>query len=337
MLQLLSKDHALLTGSPETWNCGLSSPSTNLIGTPSPATLLTGGSPAPPQQLQINSPGSFVPMPSPVSSFVTPQGPSLASRHGAATSPGHPALHSPQTMIKDGDLSKSSAEEELVTVPVQGTQPHVIQFKTEILQFRVSYNMNSFQSIHLNVQSTPDLREHWPAEVLEVVQQFFELKIACPPFKLNTVRAFCRLIGTPIRVLKDCIEIMRMELCPDNRHKWSVQWCLTVPPACAFVAPAGTPAVVFKKATGKMLFMLQFTKNVQQGGIEPQTIYTQLLYDINKNAIEQMQGPNSARQLHTPQYIAISQLLKRFSEAYQNSPECLVFPAVREILQKFES
>lgn len=378
------------------------SPSTNLIGTPSPATLLTGGSPAPPQQIQINSPGSFVPMPSPVSSFVTPQGPSPASRHGAATSPGHPALHSPQTMGKDGDLSKPSvqlshssrmlpqkawaasiptllsneafdilltpcmvagavcavsplerflgcaflrknlpriiqAEEELVTVPVQGTQPHVIQFKTEILQFRVSYNMNSFQSIHLNVQSTPDLREHWPAEVLEVVQQFFELKIACPPFKLNTVRAFCRLIGTPIRVLKDCIEIMRMELCPDNRHKWSVQWCLTVPPACAFVAPAGTPAVVFKKATGKMLFMLQFTKNVQQGGIEPQTMYTQLLYDINKNAIEQMQGPNLARQIHTSQYMAISQLLKRYSDMYQSSPECLVFPAVREILQKFDS
>jgi hypothetical protein len=35
-------------------------------------------------------------------------GPSPASRHGAATSPGHPALHSPQTMSKDGDPSKPS-------------------------------------------------------------------------------------------------------------------------------------------------------------------------------------------------------------------------------------
>jgi len=31
---------------------------------------------------------------------------------------------------------------------------------------------------------------------------------------------------------------------------------LTVPPAGAFVAPAGTPAVVFKKTSGKMLFMV---------------------------------------------------------------------------------
>jgi len=42
---------------------------------------------------------------------------------------------------------------------VQGTQPHVIQFKTEMLQFRVSYNMNTFQSIHLNATSSPGIVE----------------------------------------------------------------------------------------------------------------------------------------------------------------------------------
>jgi len=34
-------------------------------------------------------------------------GPSPASRHGTATSPGHPALHSPQTQSKDGEHGKS--------------------------------------------------------------------------------------------------------------------------------------------------------------------------------------------------------------------------------------
>ncbi|XP_014787686.1 mediator of RNA polymerase II transcription subunit 14 [Octopus bimaculoides] len=36
------------------------------------------------------------------------QGPSPVSRHGTATSPGHPALHSPQTQVKDSEHSKSS-------------------------------------------------------------------------------------------------------------------------------------------------------------------------------------------------------------------------------------
>jgi len=76
------------------------------------------------------------------------------------------------------------------------------------------------------------------------------------------------------------------------------------------------------------------TRNVQPG-IEPQSVFIQLLYDINKNTVEQMQGRAPTPQTHTQQYIQISQLLKNFSDMYQNSPECVVFPAVREILTKF--
>ena len=50
-----------------------------------------------------------------------------------------------------------------------------------------------------------------------------------------------------------------------------------------------------------------------------------------------MQGRTPTPQMHTPQYMAISQTLKRYSEMYQNLGECVVFPAVREILQKFET
>ena len=48
-----------------------------------------------------------------------------------------------------------------------------------------------------------------------------------------------------------------------------------------------------------------------------------------------MQGRAPTPQTHTQQYIQISQLLKNFSDMYQSSPECVVFPAVREILTKF--
>lgn len=79
---------------------------------------------------------------------------------------------------------------------------------------------------------------------------------------------------------------------------------------------------------------LQFTRNVQQG-MEPTTMFMQLLYDIHKNTLEQMTLPSS-RQIHTPQFVAISNVLKRFSDMYQNAGECVVFPSIRDIVQKFE-
>ncbi len=70
--------------------------------------------------------------------------------------------------------------------------------------------------------------------------------------------------------------------------------------------------------------------------MEPQTMFMQLLYDINKNTMEQMQLPGNNRQMHTPQYMAVSNLLKRFSDMYQNAGECVVFPSIRDIVQKFD-
>ena len=37
-------------------------------------------------------------------------------------------------------------------------------------------------------------------------------QVACPPYKVNLLTAFGRLMGAPIRILKDCIQIMRLEL-----------------------------------------------------------------------------------------------------------------------------
>lgn len=38
------------------------------------------------------------------------------------------------------------------------------------------------------------------------------VQVACPPYKVNALRAFCRILDTPIRILKDCVQMMRLEL-----------------------------------------------------------------------------------------------------------------------------
>ncbi|KAK3096722.1 hypothetical protein FSP39_002661 [Pinctada imbricata] len=414
------------------------SPSTALIGTPSPGNLLGAGSPGNPQ-LHVPSPGSFVPapspqslgihMPSPAGGFMGPSGidagspftssglampspgqrnwpnspsvpgPSPASRH-AAHSPGHPALHSPQTQAKDGDHSKTSgishpsrmlpqrswaasiptllSHESLDTLltpnklpsvthaillsplerflgcvflrrnlirlihtesltALQSSDPYMTLFKAETLQFRVSFNTSNFQSLHMNVTPLPEHSAIWTTEVLNIVEQYFDQKVACPPYKVNALRAFLRILDTPPRVLKDCIQLMRLELTPQAvldpraQMKWSMQLCLTLPPVWAYMASAGNAAVA-KGKQQKILMMLQLTRISSQlpPGTEPQTIIVPLLYDMNNNTIQQADLIRG--QQTTPTYVAVSQMLKRYSDFHQSSSDCILFSAVRELL-----
>jgi hypothetical protein len=65
--------------------------------------MVEGGSPYPTASLAMPSPGTRNWPNSP-----SVQGPSPASRFGSAMSPGgHPALHSPQTQLKDIDHNKA--------------------------------------------------------------------------------------------------------------------------------------------------------------------------------------------------------------------------------------
>lgn len=415
------------------------SPSAALIGTPSPGNVLGVGSPgnpplhvpSPGSFVPAPSPQSMgIQMQSPASSFISPQGmveggspypntglampspgqrywsnspsvpgPSPASRQGTAMSPGHPALHSPQTQSKDGDHKTSvmphpsrilpqrswaasfptlisheafdnlltpnklqSMPFSVLTSPLERflgcvflrrhlpriiqnldqlrqlptTEAHVVTFKVESLQFRVNFNMTTLQTLHMNVTPVPEYRDQWPAEVTQILEKFFDYKVACPPYKVNALTAFCRLLSIPYKILKDCIQIMRLELIPDTNMKWSVQWCLTIPPTGAFVAAAGTTAVAVT-AKNKMVLMLQLTRiGLQlQPGVEPQSVIVQLIYDFNTNTIQPMEPKTPSPQQNTPAQNMISQMLKRFSDYHQNSNECALYPAVRDLMTNF--
>ena len=71
--------------------------------------------------------------------------------------------------------------------------------------------------------------------MIEVLERFFDSRVAIAPFRLNALTAFCKILQCPIEALKDLINILRYEIMPEtsNREnlKWNIRMCLTVPPA----------------------------------------------------------------------------------------------------------
>lgn len=70
------------------------------------------------------------------------------------------------------------------------------------------------------------------------------------------------MLNVPINVLKDFIQIMKLELMPgllqQQGMRWSVQWMLRVPPSALPIVPTGMSGVLAFRA--KVLFFVSITK-----------------------------------------------------------------------------
>ncbi|BFZ09810.1 hypothetical protein BsWGS_12849 [Bradybaena similaris] len=353
--------------------------------------MVDAGSPFPGTSLAMSSPGGarggWVGSPS-------VQDPSPVSHH-TQHSPGHPALHSPQTH-RDGDLGRLGSlnmasrilpqrawaaaiptvlshkgfdtlltpTPELQQGPSQQTpasplerffsctimkkhisrlvnsehtiqlvptnEPGVICFKVESLHFRLSLNSMTCQSLHMKITPTPEYQDKWSAEEVQILEKFFDLKVFCPPYKLNALTAMGRIISAPYRIVKDCIQIMKLELMPDRSMKWTVQWCLTIPPSLHFISPVGVPAFVVRT---KVIFMLQFTRIGLNVGSGEQSIVVPLLYEMATNKLSRVDSKQP--HVNTPAMQAVSTMLNRFAEHYQqqnHNNECAILPAVKELM-----
>ncbi|XP_062313192.1 mediator of RNA polymerase II transcription subunit 14 isoform X2 [Osmerus eperlanus] len=211
---------------------------------------------------------------------------------------------------------------------VTSNEPGVIMFKTEVLKCRVALNPKTYQTLQLKV--TPENTGPWSQDELQVLEKFFETRVAGPPFKYNTLNAFTKLLGAPTNILRDCVRIMKLELFPDQaaQFKWNVQFCLTIPPSAPPIAPPGTIAVVLKS---KMLFFLQLTQRVPV----PQdqvSIIVPIVYDMSTGLTQQADIPRQ----HSSSGAAalmVSNILKRFNEMHPaRQGECTIFASVHELM-----
>uniref|UniRef100_A0A3Q3N2I9 Mediator of RNA polymerase II transcription subunit 14 n=1 Tax=Labrus bergylta TaxID=56723 RepID=A0A3Q3N2I9_9LABR len=211
---------------------------------------------------------------------------------------------------------------------VNSNEPGVIMFKTDVLKCRVALNPKNYQTLQLKV--TPENTGPWSQEELQVLEKFFETRVAGPPFKYNTLNAFTKLLGAPTNILRDCVRIMKLELFPDQatQLKWNVQFCLTIPPSAPPIAPPGTIAVVLKS---KMLFFLQLTQRIPVPQ-EPVSIIVPIVYDMATGLTQQADIPRQ----HSSSGAAalmVSNILKRFNELHPARPgECTIFASVHELM-----
>ncbi|KAG8000552.1 Mediator of RNA polymerase II transcription subunit 14, partial [Nibea albiflora] len=211
---------------------------------------------------------------------------------------------------------------------VNSNEPGVIMFKTEVLKCRVALNQKNYQTLQLKV--TPENTGPWSQEELQVLEKFFETRVAGPPFKYNTLNAFTKLLGAPTNILRDCVRIMKLELFPDQaaQLKWNVQFCLTIPPSAPPIAPPGTIAVVLKS---KMLFFLQLTQRIPVPQ-EPVSIIVPIVYDMATGLTQQADIPRQ----HSSSGAAalmVSNILKRFNELHPaRQGECTIFASVHELM-----
>lgn len=216
---------------------------------------------------------------------------------------------------------------------IPSTEPGVVNFKVESLQCRVGLNPQHLQSLHIKVSPLPDNKEQWTGEEMQIIEKFFDTRAAAPPYKPNALSGFGRMLNVPCNVLKDFIQIMKLELIPglvqQQQMKWAVQWSLRIPPSATPIVPTGMAAVLVCRT--KILFFLQITRigGPYPSSMDAPSLVLPLVYDVSTNLTQLAEkrdpGPASAT-------TAASLQLKRFADFGVSHNECSLFPAVRDLL-----
>ena len=79
----------------------------------------------------------------------------------------------------------------------------------------VSYASNQHQSLHLKLE--PDQTQgynYWSQnpEMTSILERFFDSRVVSPPYRLNAITAFFKLMQSPTEALKDLINTLRYTL-----------------------------------------------------------------------------------------------------------------------------
>lgn len=177
--------------------------------------------------------------------------------------------------------------------PVECSIAGAVAFRVDSLQFQVNLDHVHMQSLHLKVRQadapipttnpattnastnstsstasppvpSPTAPVHqWSSLDLQTIEQYFEMRVASPPYRPNTLFGFCRMLNVPALVLRDFLQIVRVEMQPDAAVeaipalRWHVQLLLRVPPSAPVIVPTGNAAVHMIRQ--KILFFVSAT------------------------------------------------------------------------------
>ena len=160
-------------------------------------------------------------------------------------------------------------------------------------------------------------------------------QVVAPPYRPTFLSGFCRLLNCPQETLKNIVQLMRLELQPElvvqNKLKWSISLCLTIPPVAPNVFPVGQAGIIGNKE--KILIFMQLTRaNINlPPGQEPLTIVVPVIYNIAQNhtSLASLQ-----KELNNPTLHAVKMHLDNFARANQPVMQrCSIYPAISDLLQ----
>lgn len=194
------------------------------------------------------------------------------------------------------------------------------------------------QSLHIKISPLPceagKPLVQWSQDELQVMEQFFDFRVAAPPYRPSSLNGFGKTLSLPPIVLKDVVQLMRLDLQPEilqPNAKWNLQFCMRVPPTASSyqVVPVGYGAVLTCRE--KILFFLQVTR-IYMPGIEwkdSMTLVLPVVHVVTKN-VTQLACRENVPILH-----AANEHMKRFAEYNLHNTECSLFPVVRDLLMNF--
>lgn len=151
---------------------------------------------------------------------------------------------------------------------LSSNEPGVVCFKVHNIQYQVILNLQHMQSLHLKITQappnmTPDGKIPFHPEDLSILEQFFDTKVTVAPYRSVNVQAFAKLVTCPTPIIKDFIQIIRLELMPEmimnHGLKWAVQLCMRVPPSTSTIMPFGSAAFMLHR-TKTLFFVCIFSQ-----------------------------------------------------------------------------
>lgn len=219
------------------------------------------------------------------------------------------------------------------------TEPGQLNFKIDGLQCRVFMNPHHYQSLHIKITTSPENKDPWNAEDLQILETFFDLRVAAPPYKCNSILTFSKVLSCSYPALKDIVQIMKLDLMSQITQqqqmpmKWTVQFCLRLPPSAISLVPVGSlPFIIYKN---KILFYLYVTRiglPYNSAGDTPFMLLP-VVYDTSNNQTtlaEKKDPPNPTTALYHA-----SMHVKQFNEFNMPFNECSILPVIRDFLMNF--
>jgi len=244
--------------------------------------------------------------------------------------------------------------------PITGSDNRAVIFQTPVmmnrvplalepgLTARVLFNPTNMLTLHLKVHPMPHAKDAYSPDDLLTLERYFDTRVTIPPFKVNALTSFLDLFKSPVRILKDVLRILALDLSPSLPPgspplKWTPNVCLTLPPQAPQIFPPGYCSVFIKPEMDKILLTLQLnrvTPPSTAGGPTPpesglSSVCVPVYHEISSNQTTYLASQSLQP---SPVSVAVASHLQRFNEQFRTNPthhaanECSLFPAVKDLL-----